>query len=264
MPDRQLRFRLGEIVWFDDGASGWSRAADAGWQLDIDEQLIRTVTSQSLAGLPAEPRTDVDRRVDLALGWFERSQLTTDPIVELLYLFFALETVLGDKSEGLKAPALAIRRAMLGLLQSGGFRHPAHTFLLYDKVRSAAVHGEEPPPITAKEVGRFAWDVRQALNEYVAFTRERGLTKRSQVRAALDDDERRETLNDGLKRDDPELWQRYLDDSTPLRLTVVYEDAGGDGVVARLREIPAAEGHGATREEARADLIAHLGGLTLT
>jgi hypothetical protein len=81
------------------------------------------------------------------------------------------------------------------------------------------------------------------------------------VRAALDGDERRETLNDGLKRDDSELWQRYLDDSTPLRLTVVYEDDGGDGVVARLREIPAAEGRGATREEARAELIGRLDGL---
>ena len=66
---------------------------------------------------------------------------------ELLYLFFALEAMLGDKSEGLKAPALAVRRAIRGLVTRDGFIHPARTYLLYDEVRSAAVHGEEPPEI---------------------------------------------------------------------------------------------------------------------
>lgn len=45
--------------------------------------------------------------------------------------------------------------------------------------------------------------------------------------------------------------------SEPLRLTIVYEDAGdGDGwVVARIPEVRGAISQGATREEARENVI---------
>jgi hypothetical protein len=213
LPDFQLRFLLGDAMWFDDEAAGWTRDPGEGSELELDEELLRTATSQELAKLPEVPTNDVERRVDLALRWFERAQLAVDPMIELLYLFFALESILGDKSEGLKAPALAVRRAMLGLVTSGGFVHPARTYLLYDQVRSTAVHGEEPPEIDQDEVNQFAWDVRRALNEYIQFAREKGLTKRSKVRVALDRDERREGIVKALIEQDPKLWGRYL--STP-------------------------------------------------
>jgi hypothetical protein len=136
--------------------------------------------------------------------------LVVDPISKLLYLFFALEAILGDKSEGLKGAGLAVRRALLGLLVNGGFSHPARTFVLYDNVRSAAVHGEEPPQISPKDVDAFAWDVRRAVNEFLRFARRNGLTRRAQVREALDADARRERVIDGLLEQDPELWGKVL------------------------------------------------------
>jgi hypothetical protein len=99
---------------------------------------------------------------------------------------------------------------MLGLLTSGGSRHPSRTYLLYEDVRSAAVHGEAPPEIGEREVSDFAWDVRRALNEFLEFARREGLTKRAQVRRALDAHERRESVVRGLLRDDPKRWGPYL------------------------------------------------------
>jgi len=47
------------------------------------------------------------------LGWIERAIFTDGPLVALLYRFFALEALLGDKSSGLKGEQLAFRRATL-------------------------------------------------------------------------------------------------------------------------------------------------------
>jgi hypothetical protein len=211
VPNQQLRFRLADLVWFDDDAGGWASRPDGGWDLELDEQLLRRATSQEISMLPLVASNDIERRVDLALRWFERAQLAVDPMVELLYLFFALEAILGDKSEGLKAPALAVRRAMLGLLTTGGFTHPARTYALYDEVRSAAVHGEEPPAVNQKDVDSFAWDVRRAINEFLEYARAEGLTKRARVRKALDSDERCQSVVDALVKDDPKLWGTYAE-----------------------------------------------------
>lgn len=215
VPDEQLRFRLGHVMWFDDKASGWAAPPEEGWGLELDDRLLRHATSQEISRLPQVPTNDVERRAELALKWFDRAQLEVDPMIKLLFLFSALETILGDKSEGLKAPNLAIRRAMLGLLTSEGFSHPARTYLLYDEVRSAAVHGEEPPPVDEKEVQSFAWDIRLALNEFLAYARANGLTKRAKVRRALDSHERRDRLEEGLLRDNPRLWTKHLRPERP-------------------------------------------------
>lgn len=99
---------------------------------------------------------------------------------------------------------------MLGLLTTGGSSHPTRTYLLYDRVRSTAVHGEEPVAIDQHEVNKSAWDVRRAINEFLEFARTEGLTKRAQVRKALDEHERRATVVAALLKDDPKLWERYL------------------------------------------------------
>jgi hypothetical protein len=212
--DEQLRFQLGPSVWFDDDASGWTKAPGQGWELTLTDDLARVATSQPISSVPEVPTTDVERRAELALRWYDRAQLAIDPIDRLLYLFFALEAILGDKSEGLKAPALAVRRAMLGLLTTGHFTHPTRTFLLYDEVRSAAVHGEHPPEVDTRAARSFAWDVRIAINEFIKFAAQHGLVKRSRVRQALDANERRQRVVDALVAQDPDLWARYL---TPVR-----------------------------------------------
>jgi hypothetical protein len=212
MPDRQLRFRLGPVWWFDDSVlAGWTSPAEEGWELELDEALVRHATSQQISTLPAEGRNEVEDRAERALEWFERGQLAVDPIVRLLFLFSALEAILGDRSEKLKGHALAVRRAMLSLLTSGGFRHPKSTYLLYDEARSYAIHGEAPREPSQREVDDFAWDVRRALNEFLEYARTEGFTKRAQVRKALDEHERRDSVVRGLLGDDPKVWRRYLE-----------------------------------------------------
>jgi hypothetical protein len=128
-----------------------------------------------------------------------------------LFLFFALEGILGDKSEGLKAHGLAFRRAMLGIATRGQFVDPNRIFYLYDRVRSAAVHGEHPPELDWRMVGRVAWDVRRALNEYLEYARERGLQKRSRVLRALKDHPDATKLIASLCSKGGPHWQDYLD-----------------------------------------------------
>lgn len=65
----------------------------------------------------------------------------------LLFQFFALEAILGDKAEGLRALGPAFRRTTLGHLVSGHWTGPENIYYQYDKVRSAAVHGSEPPEV---------------------------------------------------------------------------------------------------------------------
>ncbi len=211
LPDSQLRFRLVGTYWFDDGAQGWGRPSGAGIELELDDGLIQRARSKPVSSLPVSATNDVERRAELALRWFERAQLSTDPTLQLLFLFVALEAMLGDKSEGLKARALAMRRAMLGLATTGHIRHPSATYLLYDEARSATVHGEEPPVVAAEELDRFEWDVRISINEFVEYAHEHGLTKRSRVRKALDGHERRDRLIAALRESDPVGWGQYFD-----------------------------------------------------
>lgn len=49
----------------------------------------------------------------------------TEPLVRLLYLFFALESLLGDTGESQKAGLIALRRAMLSQAMGRGFTHPS-------------------------------------------------------------------------------------------------------------------------------------------
>jgi predicted RNase H-like HicB family nuclease len=49
--------------------------------------------------------------------------------------------------------------------------------------------------------------------------------------------------------------------SEPLRLTIVYEDAGDGWIVASIPEVPGAQSQGHTRSEAREDVIDALHGI---
>jgi predicted RNase H-like HicB family nuclease len=49
--------------------------------------------------------------------------------------------------------------------------------------------------------------------------------------------------------------------SEPLRLTIVYEDAGDGWIMATVPEVPGANSQGHTREEARTNVIDALHGI---
>jgi hypothetical protein len=211
--DRQLWFTFGEGYAFDDRLSGWRIRDTAAYELSFDPSLDELVRQSPIASMPLVPRNQLERKADLALRWVERAQLATEPLVRLLYLFFALEGLLGDKAEGLKAPVLAFRRAMLGKAAGRGFTHPSVTLVLYDEVRSAAVHGGEVPEVTTDVVGKFAWDVRDALNEYLTYGAAQGFTKQSQLVQALDNHPEHDRMYQWLRENGGDMWATYLDRS---------------------------------------------------
>jgi len=101
--DDQLRFRLGEAYAFGDRLSGWDRHPGSPYSLALTASAADMVRSQPVSALPLVPRNKLERHADLAVRWMERAMLASEPLVRLLYLFFALESLLGDKGEGEKA-----------------------------------------------------------------------------------------------------------------------------------------------------------------
>lgn len=187
LPDRQLRFSLGESYWFSDGISGWHASADTGYPYTPSADTLQRAIARPIASLPAQGTTGIEKSANRALQWFERSQLTMDPLMKILLLTFALEAILGRKSDKLKGHELALRRAILGHKSTGSFTHPARFYLVYDRVRSVAVHGGQPPEVDPELVDALAWDVRIALNEFIEFAAAEKLVKRSRVLDALDE-----------------------------------------------------------------------------
>lgn len=129
----------------------------------------------------------------------------------MLYRFFALEALLGDKSEGLKAHSLAFREMMLSHIISGGFRHPNRTFFFYDQIRSAAVHGEEAPAAAWRDATGFEWAVRDTLSNYLALARDRRIARRGKLLQTLDDHPDRPKLIAWLRQYGGSVWTGYLD-----------------------------------------------------
>jgi hypothetical protein len=215
--DDQLRFRLGEAYAFGDRLSGWDRQPGSPYPLTLTESDMEMVRSQPIAALPAVPVNKLECKAHLAVRWTERAALATDPLVRLLYLFFALESLLGDKGEGEKAGLIALRRAMLSAARGQGFTHPSRTYWLYDKVRSAAVHGSEPPKVSDADVRLFASDVREALDDYLTYGREQRFTKQAQLVQALDHHPDRPRLLEWIRENGGDMWDRYLDKIAPTQ-----------------------------------------------
>ncbi|HEX5406597.1 MAG TPA: hypothetical protein VFX16_30360 [Pseudonocardiaceae bacterium] len=209
--DRQLRFRLSTTYAFDKHLSGWSERDDDADDLTLGGDGIKVIHDQPIARMPLHPTTDIGKKADLALRWMERAWLAGDPLVALLYLFFALEGLLGDKSEGLKAHGLAFRQTMLSYVATGGFGHPNEIWFLYDQVRSSAVHGEIAPEISSDVVRSFAGNVRATLNNYLNVAGQHGLTKRGRLLAVLDYHADRSQLVAWLRTHGGPIWTTYLD-----------------------------------------------------
>lgn len=207
--DMQLRFTLGTTYVFEDGRGGWRVRADSSAGLGLDAKLMDLASGQAVTAVPSEPTTRVHRSADLALGWIERAQLTGDPLVALLFQFFALEAILGDESESQKAMPLAFRQALLDVDRTGGFSDPDRTWLLYDKVRSAAVHGSTSPTIDRSVLVTFAWSVRQSLNQFLELSHERGFERRSKVLDYLRRHPQRDALLSWLQANGPVEWRQF-------------------------------------------------------
>ncbi|QHK18593.1 hypothetical protein GU243_01035 [Pseudarthrobacter psychrotolerans] len=147
---RQLRFRPGIAYVFSNNLSGWRSRSEVAYDLTLGHSGLDSTNNRPVWTMPVTPMTDIQKKADLALRWMERARFADEPLIALLYLFFALEALLGDKSEGLKADMLAFRQLVLSYIVTGVFRHPNNTWFLYDRVRSAAVHGEDPRPSTMR------------------------------------------------------------------------------------------------------------------
>jgi hypothetical protein len=210
--DWQLRFRLGSSYAFDDASSGWNTREDAAYDLELDGDLIALVGNQPVSRMLAYPTADIDKKADLALRWMERAWLAGDPLVALLYLFFALESLLGDKSERLKAHGLAFRQAMLSYIVDEHFRSPNETWFLYDRVRSGAVHGEDAPDVDSKIVQRFAREVRRTIDQYLTLADRQHFARRSRLLTFLDKHEDRLKLTTWLRDNGGDIWTNFLDD----------------------------------------------------
>jgi hypothetical protein len=210
--DDQLRFRLGMHYWFTvDGEprAGWKRRPGEPITFELNDELVALATSPPIANLNEDDSNDVGRRASRALTWWERSFDVSDPVIKIVFLFTALESILGNRSEGTKSDDLAMHRAALSEALDEGFSLPWRSLDLYEHVRSLAIHGEAPVAVSREEAQAFEWDIRRAINEYLRFARHSNLTKRKQVRAELE-----------AKRLEIERWLRGED-----------EEAGeGDGV----------------------------------
>ncbi len=210
--DRQLRFRLGTTYAFGEALVGFNRRTDEPIDLTLTPDLIDVVQGQAISSMPPAPQTDIQRKADLALRWMERAWLTGDPLIALLYLFFALEALLGDASEGQKAHLLAFRQMTLGHVVANEFTHPNKTWFLYDEVRSGAVHGEDVPDLDSDEVQQFSWSVRRSLNQFVSLAADHGLQKRGALLKLLDRSPDQAELISWLRANGGHIWSKYLDD----------------------------------------------------
>jgi hypothetical protein len=206
--DMQLRFRLADAYEIRKVGRGWTRSEETASELGLDRELYELLVKQPLATLPTYASTGVDRRALIALNWLDRARLATDDITRTLFDFFALEALLGDRSEGEKGLALTFRRSLLGLADGGGFSSPGRLFYLYDQVRSSAVHGENPPVVDPRDYSTFDWDARRALNQFLAFARNRGLRSRTDVIAALEGHPEALALLENLREADPR-WRSF-------------------------------------------------------
>jgi hypothetical protein len=207
--DHQLRFRRGRHYSLGSEVTGWRTPPEAAYVLELRQEFIDLTAQVEVGSLPSVPVTNIQRQADVAIRWMERAWFTGEPIVALLFLFFALEALLGDKSEGQKAHLLAFRQAMLSHVLTGGFPNPNRTLHLYDEVRSDAVHGEKQPEVDDRLVKGFAWTVRQTLNHFLRYAKEQRFTSRSQVLRALDNHPDRESLLGWLKIHGGPWWAEY-------------------------------------------------------
>lgn len=221
VPEEQLRFRRADSYTFGHGLDGWQQHADVRWPIDFNAALIADAdVREALDLLAARSDTRLGKKAIRAQRWLEDAMLSVDPLKKVLFGFFALEAMLGDQSEPEKGLGIAYRRAMLGVVgASESFSDPLRIYYLYGKVRSAAVHGSDPPPLSEEEVRSFVWDVRRALFEYLEVAARENLKKRAEMLRYLCEHSEAKRLRDRLLEEHPNLWRPYFTARDTGRLT---------------------------------------------
>jgi hypothetical protein len=205
----QLRFRLSEGYSFGDKLAGWETRPDARWEVTLDPETAELAQGQAMAALAGEPQNSLEEHARKALSWIDEGLVESDPLKSLLFLFFALEAILGTKSEGSKGHGLAFRRALLSVATRQHFANPDRTYFLYDQVRSAAVHGEDVPDVTEEIQRKLLWDVRLALNEYLELASREDLKTRKAVLRFLNCHPDRQRLEELLIEQHHANWKEF-------------------------------------------------------
>lgn len=82
-------------------------------------------------------------------------------------------------------------------------------------MRSATVHGSEPPQVSDAGVRLFASDVREALGEYLRYANQQGFTRQSQLVHALDGHPDRPQVIKWIRDYGGDMWDKYLDKIAP-------------------------------------------------
>jgi hypothetical protein len=213
---QQLRFRLGIAYAFaDESGGGMKQHDDIAYSLELPPSVMPPVLATAVIKLPpTAPKKSINEKALLAVEWLDRAIFTADPLVATLFRFFALEALLGSKSDRLKNGPLALRQMTLSHVATGGFRTPDRTFLEYDEVRSYAVHGEVASTVTREAAGRFAGEVRDTLDQYLTVAKQQNFTKRSQLLNFLDTHPDRDTLIAWIRENGSKEWTEYLDSLT--------------------------------------------------
>jgi hypothetical protein len=184
--NHQLRFRLGTSYAFDDGTEGSRTRGDVAYQLEIDSDLLLFAKDQVVVDSPLVTTTEIERQVDITLRWMERAMFADDPLIGVLYSFFAFEALIGYKISGHNGVVLAFRQMMLGHIVDGHFSDPFEPLLMYKSVRNTAVHGESLASIDEDTLSGFLWTVRRTLNQCLKLTKERSFTESKELRDGIE------------------------------------------------------------------------------
>ena len=166
--------------------AGWQRRPGEPITFQLNDQLVELAKSPPVADLWERGPNDVERRASRALAWWERSFSATDPVIKIVFLFAALEAILGNRNEGIKSDDLAMHRAALSEALDEGFSSlAAHLTCTSMSVRWRSTAKSRWLSLVTKRRA-FEWDIRRAINEYLRFAQRLQLTKRKQVRGELE------------------------------------------------------------------------------
>lgn len=206
--EMQLRFHLGGQWALADGSRyGLWRTPQQQVDLEVGPVLLEPERVHPVMRLPYPAQTAAHRQAHFALMWLDQAAQADDRLLRTVLPFFALEALVGDRSEKLKAKSLVFNRIMLGATASGWWTspHALHTF--YAKIRSWAVHGSIPAQEASEaEVVFLHSDARSALGEYLILCEREGFTKRSALLRWLTAHELAPEVTTWLKEHDPETW----------------------------------------------------------
>lgn len=206
--DVQLRFDTGEACgWLNDERPWrWYRSSNHV-DLTLPTVVIDHIDGDQLALKGISSR--IAKQFEIAFGWLDRARMTDDMLIRLLFLFSALEAILGDMSEGLKAQRLAFTEALLTLTQEGSFPHPSRLYFLYNDVRSYAVHGNLTFDIDDNEVSALDRRVHNAIWHYLSIVRRERITSPKGFQDWLNHHDQAPELVEWLKTNDPDNWQDF-------------------------------------------------------